>query len=95
MTHLGEKVQPDALLTGEYDSVVMATGVVPRSLTGKVKGMDQKNVLSYIDVLTGKVEVGSKVAVIGAGGIGFDVAEYLAHNPKNDGKYSKRRCEQM
>jgi 2,4-dienoyl-CoA reductase (NADPH2) len=82
---LGEQVTPDDLLLGvdpgeqTFDSVVMATGVVPRSLVGVLPGADHPNVVSYIDVLNGTVEIGQRVAVIGAGGIGFDVAEFLAH----------------
>jgi len=63
-----------AALTG-FDEVVIATGVAPRD--AGIAGQDGPNVLSYIDVLRGKVEVGPRVAIIGAGGIGFDVAEYL------------------
>ncbi len=61
----------------EFDAVILATGVVPREIG--LPGIDHKKVLSYIDVLDRKVEVGERVAIIGAGGIGFDVAEYLAH----------------
>ena len=57
-----------------YDEVVIATGVVPRD--PQIPGQDGPNVLSYIDVLRG-APVGARVAVIGAGGIGFDVAEFL------------------
>ena len=60
-----------------FDEVVIATGVIPRDPA--IAGEDAPNVLSYIDVLRGKAPVGKRVAVIGAGGIGFDVAEYLAH----------------
>ena len=63
-----------AALTG-VDEVVIATGVAPRD--AGIAGQDGPNVLSYIDVLRGKAEVGPRVAIIGAGGIGFDVAEYL------------------
>ena len=83
---LGEEVSSDELLQEGseggrlFDSVVMATGVVPRSLVGTVPGAEHPNVVSYLDVLTGKVKVGERVAVIGAGGIGFDVAEYLVHH---------------
>lgn len=63
-------------LTG-YDEVVIATGVTPRD--PGIEGDEGANVLSYIDVLRGKAEVGKRVAVIGAGGIGFDVAEYVTH----------------
>jgi len=58
-----------------YDEVVIATGVTPRD--PQIPGQDGANVLSYIDVLRGKAKVGKRVAIIGAGGIGFDVAEYL------------------
>ncbi|SHE32226.1 2,4-dienoyl-CoA reductase [Loktanella atrilutea] len=61
-------------LTG-FDHVVIATGVRPRD--PMIPGQDGPNVVSYIDVLRGKVPVGDRVAIIGAGGIGFDVAEYL------------------
>ena len=88
---LGEEVSSDELLQEGseggrlFDSVVMATGVVPRSLVGTVPGAEHPNVVSYLDVLTGKVKVGERVAVIGAGGIGFDVAEYLVHHGTTEG----------
>lgn len=58
-----------------YDDVVLATGIKPR--TPSILGIDHPKVVSYIDVLTRKVTIGTKVAIIGAGGIGFDVAEFL------------------
>ncbi|PRY86428.1 NADPH-dependent 2,4-dienoyl-CoA reductase [Donghicola tyrosinivorans] len=58
-----------------FDEVIIATGVAPRD--PQIEGQDGPNVLSYIDVLAGKAPVGKTVAIIGAGGIGFDVAEYL------------------
>ncbi|MCP5036909.1 MAG: FAD-dependent oxidoreductase, partial [Rhodobacteraceae bacterium] len=58
-----------------FDEVVVATGVIPRD--PGIDGDDLPNVLSYIDVLRGGAEVGKRVAVIGAGGIGFDMAEFL------------------
>jgi len=60
-----------------YDEVVLATGVHPRQID--VPGIDHPRVVSYIDVLSGEAEVGARVAIIGAGGIGFDVAEFLSH----------------
>ena len=60
-----------------YDEIIIATGVTPRD--PEIDGQDRPNVFSYIDVLNGSADVGPSVAVIGAGGIGFDVAEYLAH----------------
>ncbi|UWR67876.1 NADPH-dependent 2,4-dienoyl-CoA reductase [Phaeobacter inhibens] len=60
-----------------FDEVVIATGVVPRD--PQIPGQDRDNVVDYIDVLRHKAEVGKRVAVIGAGGIGFDVSEFLLH----------------
>lgn len=59
-----------------FDAVVLATGIKPRPL--KIPGIQLPQVVSYLDVLQGKVEVGASVAIIGAGGIGFDVAEFLS-----------------
>ncbi|MBI2746915.1 MAG: NADPH-dependent 2,4-dienoyl-CoA reductase [Burkholderiales bacterium] len=58
-----------------YDEVIVATGVTPRD--PKIEGQDHPKVLSYIDVLRRKLPVGRRVAIVGAGGIGFDVAEFL------------------
>uniref|UniRef100_A0AAU2JZC1 NADPH-dependent 2,4-dienoyl-CoA reductase n=1 Tax=Streptomyces sp. NBC_00049 TaxID=2903617 RepID=A0AAU2JZC1_9ACTN len=58
-----------------YDEVVVATGVTPR--TPDIEGVDHPNVVTYLDVLRDGAPVGGRVAVVGAGGIGFDVAEYL------------------
>ncbi|MEP3442306.1 MAG: NADPH-dependent 2,4-dienoyl-CoA reductase [Sulfitobacter sp.] len=60
-----------------YDEVIIATGVVPRD--PQIEGQNRDNVVSYIDVLNGTAKVGGHVAVIGAGGIGFDVSEHLVH----------------
>jgi 2,4-dienoyl-CoA reductase (NADPH2) len=67
----------DAATLAGFDEVVIATGVSPREL--RMPGIDHPKVLTYIDVLRHKKPVGGKVAVIGAGGIGFDVAEFLTH----------------
>jgi len=72
---LGQTATPAMLQ--EFDEVVLATGVKPR-LPG-IEGIDHPKVLGYIDVLSGRVQVGARVAVLGAGGIGFDVATYLSH----------------
>ncbi|MCX4824509.1 NADPH-dependent 2,4-dienoyl-CoA reductase [Streptomyces sp. NBC_01142] len=63
------------LTAAAYDDVVVATGVTPR--TPEIPGVDHPSVLSYLDVLRDGAPVGKRVAVIGAGGIGFDVAEFL------------------
>ncbi len=72
---LGTEATADTL--ADFDEVIVATGVLPRD--PGIPGQDGPNVLSYIDVLRNDAAVGQRVAVIGAGGIGFDVAEYLAH----------------
>ncbi len=75
---LRTRVTNDILNDLKYDEVIVATGVTPRMLT--FRGVDHPKVLSYREVLWDKKEVGQTVAIIGAGGIGFDVAEYLAHD---------------
>ena len=75
--HLNKKVSADELLTGQYEEIILATGVSPREVD--IPGIDHPKVLSYIDVLQEEKTVGKKVAIVGAGGIGFDVAEYLTH----------------
>ena len=72
---LGTDATPEML--SDFDEVIIATGVTPRD--PEIPGQDGPNVLTYIDVLKHKKPVGKRVAIIGAGGIGFDVAEYLAH----------------
>src|SRR5688500_8296930 len=62
---------------GDFDEVVLATGVTPRQVD--FAGADHAKVVSYLDVLTGRVVCGPRVALVGAGGIGFDVAEFLVH----------------
>jgi 2,4-dienoyl-CoA reductase (NADPH2) len=74
--HLNTPVDVDFLTKQGFDEVILATGVTPR--TPQIEGIDHPSVLSYIDVLKGKKTVGKRVALIGAGGIGFDVAEFLA-----------------
>ena len=76
---LGQRVTRDELLAGGFDDVIIATGIKVRM--PPIEGIDHPKVLSYIDVLDKKVAVGKRVAIIGAGGIGFDVGEYLLHNP--------------
>ena len=67
----------DAQTLAGFDEVIVATGVTPRD--PGIPGQEGANVLSYIDVLCDKAPVGARVAVVGAGGIGFDVAEYVTH----------------
>jgi 2,4-dienoyl-CoA reductase (NADPH2) len=72
---LNTRVTADQLDDGEYDEIVVATGVTPR--TPEIPGIDHPSVLGYLDVLRDGAPVGDRVAIIGAGGIGFDVAAYL------------------
>lgn len=74
---LNTKVDKAMLDKAKFHHVIVATGVVPRSLVGKLEGADMPQVMSYAELLSGEKSVGDTVAVIGAGGIGFDVSEYL------------------
>ena len=74
---LNTKVSVSDLQKSDFDEIIVATGITPRVL--KIDGIEHEKVLSYIDVLKYKKPVGKRVAVIGAGGIGFDVSEYLSH----------------
>ncbi len=73
--------EADVELLKGFDEVVMATGVTPR--LPEIEGAGHERVLSYTDVLLGGAEVGKRVAIIGAGGIGFDVSEFLGHEHHN------------
>jgi 2,4-dienoyl-CoA reductase (NADPH2) len=64
-----------------FDEVILATGVFPREID--IPGIDHPKVVTYIDVLKSNVEIGKNVALIGAGGIGFDVAEFLSHSEEH------------
>jgi 2,4-dienoyl-CoA reductase (NADPH2) len=81
--HLGRRASAEDLAGGGHDEVVLATGVVPRD--PRIPGQDHPMVLSYVDVLLRGKPVGPRVAVVGAGGIGFDVAEFLVHDPSERG----------
>ncbi|MEG0053802.1 MAG: NADPH-dependent 2,4-dienoyl-CoA reductase [Comamonas sp.] len=75
---LGQRVDAQALSQAGFDEVVLATGIQPRAL--QLEGIHHPKVLNYLDVLRDEKPVGTSVAVIGAGGIGFDVSEYLTHS---------------
>ncbi|EST16446.1 flavin oxidoreductase / NADH oxidase family protein [Pseudomonas putida S610] len=74
---LNTRVDVPALVAGGYDEIILATGILPRAPA--IPGITHPKVLSYLDVLLERKPVGKTVAVIGAGGIGFDVSEYLVH----------------
>ena len=73
---LGQRVSVEQLNASDFDAVIVATGIAPRMPA--IDGIDHPSVLSYLDVMNGAA-VGNKVAVIGAGGIGFDISELLTH----------------
>ena len=75
---LNKRVNAQELLAGGFDEVILATGIVPR--VPAIPGIDHPKVLSYLDAVLGRKPVGKTIAVIGAGGIGFDVAELLTHS---------------
>lgn len=75
--HLNVRATAELLAEGGFQKVVLATGVLPR--VPQIPGLDHPRVLTYAAVLEGKVSVGRRVAIIGAGGIGVDVATFLAH----------------
>jgi 2,4-dienoyl-CoA reductase (NADPH2) len=74
---LNNRVSADDLKAGGFDHVVLASGVKPR--TPDIEGIDHPKVIGYLDALLQRKPVGQKVAVIGAGGIGFDVSEFIVH----------------
>ena len=76
---LNERVTREQLSAQAFEEVIIATGIVPR--TPAIPGVDHAKVVSYVDVLQRKVTPGKRVAIIGAGGIGFDVGEFLLHDP--------------
>ncbi|VXC22326.1 NADPH-dependent 2,4-dienoyl-CoA reductase [Massilia sp. 9I] len=77
---LGRRVSREELLAGGYDEVIVATGITVRH--PNIPGIGHPKVLSYLDVLRDGKQVGRRVAIIGAGGIGFDMGEFLVHDPK-------------
>ncbi len=75
---LGQRIEAGPLAAMGFDEVVIATGISPR--TPQVEGINHPSVVSYIDVIMGRRPVGQRVAIMGAGGIGFDVAELVSHS---------------
>ena len=75
---LNTRVGVEELAQGGYDEIILATGIVPR--TPDIAGIEHPRVISYLDALLERKPVGKRVAVIGAGGIGFDVSEFITHD---------------
>ncbi len=74
---LNTRVNAADLLAGGFDEIILATGIAPR--TPDIPGIDHPMVISYVDAILQRKPVGQRVAVIGAGGIGFDVSEFITH----------------
>ena len=85
--HLGNKVCADDLKNSDADIFVIATGVLPR--VPDIEGIDHNKVVLYPDVISGRVSVGNSVAIMGAGGIGFDVAALLVHGETNENQWNQ------
>ncbi|WP_288418958.1 NADPH-dependent 2,4-dienoyl-CoA reductase [uncultured Acinetobacter sp.] len=85
---LNYKIDYDELAKSDFDDIVIATGVTPRHLN--LEGIQHPKVLSYLDVLKAHQPVGHKVAIIGAGGIGFDTAEFLTHEGESGSIHPKK-----
>ena len=75
---LNTRVDVDMLADGGFDRIIIATGISPR--TPHIEGIDDEKVVGYIDALKGNKKIGKRVAIMGAGGIGFDVADYISHD---------------
>ena len=75
--HLDTRVDTALLKAGGFDRIVLATGIEPRR--PDLEGVDHPKAVSYVDVIMGRRPVGQRVAIMGAGGIGFDVAELVTH----------------
>jgi 2,4-dienoyl-CoA reductase (NADPH2) len=78
---LNTRVSVEDLAGQGYDHIILATGIAPR--TPEIPGIESDKVITYLDALLNRKPVGKKVAVIGAGGIGFDVSEFITHTGKS------------
>ena len=75
---LNTRVDADAIAAGNFDHTMVATGIIPRQ--PDIPGIDHPMVMGYVDAINGTRPIGKKVAVIGAGGIGFDVTDTITHD---------------
>ena len=88
---LNTRATAEQIVGGEFDEIIVATGVRPR--VPAIPGMDHDKVISYPDLLSGRRKAGSRVAIIGAGGIGFDVATFLTgHRPPDNATATREYC---
>ena len=74
---MNTRVDVESLASGGYDEIILATGIKPR--TPEIPGIEHAKVIGYLDAILERKPVGQRVAVIGAGGIGFDVSEFITH----------------
>ncbi len=88
---LGRHIEADELARAGFDHVVLSTGIVPRQLA--LTGIAHPKVISYVDLIEGRKLAGERVAVIGAGGIGFDVCEFLTHAPDGQNELVRFQSE--
>jgi 2,4-dienoyl-CoA reductase (NADPH2) len=92
---MGVSIQRSTKVTSsdlkKFAHVFVATGVTPRKPS--IAGIEGKNVASYAEILSGKVNAGSTVAIIGCGGIGFDVAEFLCHEESDSHRQSLKEVQ--
>ncbi|MCI5057113.1 MAG: FAD-dependent oxidoreductase, partial [Flavobacteriales bacterium] len=79
---LNTYAEPEELSKEGFDEIILSSGVHPREVS--IPGIDSPKVIKYTELLKGEKQAGASVAIIGAGGIGFDVAEYLTHNDKQE-----------
>ena len=85
---LNTRVGVDSLKAGGFDEVILATGIVPRNPA--IDGINHEKAMTYLDVIRDKRPVGKRVAVMGAGGIGFDVTEYLTHEGESGSQHPEK-----
>lgn len=90
--HLNTRADADLLTKEGFDEVILSTGVTARKIN--IEGEDHPKALSYVDVLMHQKQVGKTVAIIGAGGIGFDMAEYLTHEGKSSALHIEKFMEE-
>ena len=88
---LGQRVEANELVHAGFDHVVLATGIVPRTLD--IPGSVHPMVMSYIDLIEGRKQAGAQVAIVGAGGIGFDVGEFLTHAHNGQDELTRFQAE--
>jgi 2,4-dienoyl-CoA reductase (NADPH2) len=90
---LGTRVSAETLIAGGFDEIVVAAGVRPRMPA--IPGIDHAKVISYPDLLSGRREAGQRVAIVGAGGVGFDVATFLTtHRAASGHEATRQYCEE-